>query len=165
MDIKIGTTSVGEDASSEKREKMKAKDDATTTTTLGMRISGLRVFQCKRGEYVAKDKPWGKKVKDSTMGEALSTFFHNGEKIRSDVVAQFITRLKQIKVWMDHQKDLRFYSSSLLFLYEGDENSPLKTDIRMIDFAHVHAIKDGGRDEGYILGLNNTIKFFEKLSH
>jgi len=28
----------------------------------------------------------------------------------------------------------------------------------MIDFAHVHPIKDGGFDEGYLFGLKSLIK-------
>jgi hypothetical protein len=45
MDIKIGITSVGEDASPEKREAMRKKDEGSTTVTLGLRISGMRVCE------------------------------------------------------------------------------------------------------------------------
>jgi hypothetical protein len=39
----------------------------------------------------------------------------------------------------------------------------VKAVLKMIDFAHVSEIKDGGRDEGYIFGLKNLIKFLEDI--
>jgi len=167
MDIKIGTSSVGEDASEEKKASMKAKDDATTTTTLGIRLSGFRVYQPKKGEYVLKDKSFGKKVKDNTMTDSLAVFFNNGEKVRKHVVEAFLAKVKEVQQWMESQKDLRFYSSSLLFLYEGDETDTAnpKVDLRMIDFAHVHPIKDGGRDEGYVTGVKNLVRVLGEVAH
>jgi len=44
------------------------------------------------------------------------------------------------------------------------EGNDVKGDIRMIDFAHVSDIKDGGIDDGYLFGLRNLINFFTKLS-
>ena len=43
LDIKMGTSSVGEDASPEKKAAMRAKDESTTTVSLGIRICGFRV--------------------------------------------------------------------------------------------------------------------------
>lgn len=43
LDIKMGTSSVGEDATPEKKESMRKKDESTTTVTLGIRICGFRV--------------------------------------------------------------------------------------------------------------------------
>lgn len=43
IDIKMGTSSVGEDATPEKRKEMEKKDLSTTTVTLGIRIVGGRV--------------------------------------------------------------------------------------------------------------------------
>jgi hypothetical protein len=51
-----------------------------------------------------------------------------------------------------------------LFLFEGLEGEPVNVDVRMIDFAHVHQINDGGCDEGYIFGLKNLIQHFEALA-
>jgi len=165
MDIKMGISSVGEDATPEKKESMRKKDESTTTVTLGIRICGLRVFQSKKNEYIVKDKPWGKKVKDNSMNESIGLFFNNGESIRKDVIKAFLPKLKQVEQWFKSQKHLRFYSSSLLFLYEGSSTEPVKVDVRMIDFAHVHEIHDGGKDDGYITGLTNLIKAFEQLAN
>jgi 1D-myo-inositol-tetrakisphosphate 5-kinase/inositol-polyphosphate multikinase len=43
LDIKMGTTSVGEDASPEKKAAMRAKDESTTTVSIGIRVSGFKV--------------------------------------------------------------------------------------------------------------------------
>jgi len=168
MDIKMGTSSVGEDANPEKKASMKAKDEATTTSSLGIRLSGFRVYYPSTKEYIVKDKSWGKKVKDNTIKTSIASFFYNGQKMDKRIIRAFLVRLTQLHAWMSSQKELRFYSSSLLFLYEGDEANDTRDtpmiDLRMIDFAHVHMIRDGGFDEGYLFGLNNLIRIFTELS-
>jgi len=99
------------------------------------------------------------------MNESIGLFFNNGESIRKDVIKAFLPKLKQVEQWFKSQKHLRFYSSSLLFIYEGSSTEPVKVDVRMIDFAHVHEIHDGGKDDGYITGLTNLIKAFEQLAN
>lgn len=69
---------------------------------------------------------------------------------------------------MESQTDLKFISSSLLFIYEGDESAdvekPAKITLKMIDFAHVSALKDGNKDEGYIFGTKNLIEDLQTLT-
>jgi hypothetical protein len=48
MDIKMGVSSVGEDATPEKKANMRKKDEATTSVSLGIRICGLRVYFSNR---------------------------------------------------------------------------------------------------------------------
>jgi hypothetical protein len=43
IDIKMGTSSVGEEATPEKRAAMALKDKTTTTVSLGIRVVGARV--------------------------------------------------------------------------------------------------------------------------
>jgi len=166
MDIKMGTSSVGEDATPEKKASMGAKDAKTTTTKIGIRLSGLRVYHPTKSAYEVRDKDFGKKVKEETFLDALRLFFSNGETTRKQAVLDALRVLRRIKEYISNQKDLRFYSSSLLFIYEGDdiEGNHSGMDIRMIDFAHVHPIHDGGRDEGYIFGLTHLLGLMETLS-
>jgi hypothetical protein len=44
MDIKIGIQSFGEDADPVKKQKMREKDEQTTTVSLGFRITALNVI-------------------------------------------------------------------------------------------------------------------------
>jgi len=154
----------GEDASVEKRVMMEARDKSSTTATLGMRISGFRVYHSTTGEYIVKDKEWGKTVTKETIADALSFFFTDGKCLRKSIIQDVLTKLCPIKEWMETQRQFRFYSSSVLILYEGDETiNNSSSEIRLIDFAHVHTITDGGRDEGYIIGITNLIKYLQTL--
>ena len=51
MDIKMGKTSAGEDASPEKREQMLKKDVKSTTSSLGLRITGMKVRSTNSSAY------------------------------------------------------------------------------------------------------------------
>jgi hypothetical protein len=158
-DIKMGTSSVGEDASPEKKASMGAKDAATTTATLGIRLVGARVYQVDKDDYLQYDKKWGQALKDENFTENLAKFFHNGKEYVTEVIDPFLELLKPLEEWFDKQSELRFYSSSLLFIYDGHPDANRKdVRLKMIDFAHVHPIKDGGKDDGYILGLKNLRK-------
>jgi len=166
LDVKIGTTSVGEDASPEKRAAMEKKDRGTTTASLGLRITAMKVYQTKTDDFKSYDKVWGKSVTETTIVESLSKFLDNGAEIRKDLIHGFIEILRKVQAFFDGQKELRFYSSSLLFLYDGkkpDGSAAPRVDIRMIDFAHVHEIKDSGKDDGYIFGLKNLIEKLEAI--
>jgi len=163
LDVKMGITSVGEDASPEKKEAMKKKDMGTTTHSIGIRITAMKVYQTASGQYESFGKPWGKAVTDATMVESLQKFFHNGTHLRRDLIAKFMEKLIPIQKFIESQSVYRYYSSSLLFLYDGDESGSKEVDIRLIDFAHVHEIKDGGKDEGYIFGMKNLITHLQKI--
>lgn len=86
---------------------------------------------------------------------------------------------------VEQLESFRFYTSSLLILYEGkntdgnsNESSRPPTerpftkrpstsspvDVRMIDFAHsVHSPKDQGPDQGYLFGLKSLIAQLQML--
>jgi len=162
MDIKMGTISAGEDADEKKRQRMLQKDQGTTTISLGIRFSGMRVYHSSSDEWLKRDKAWGKKLTDTTILDALKQYFSDGQKIRTEVVNKFLNKLAEIKAWFDKQSLLRIYSSSLLFVYDGSGKNPDVT-IKMIDFAHVFDIKDHGKDESYLIGLNNLIACLKKL--
>ena len=49
----------------------------------------------------------------------VSKFFHNGFFLRKDAIAASIQKIEKILQWFESQKQLSFYASSLLFVYEG----------------------------------------------
>lgn len=49
----------------------------------------------------------------------LARFFHNGEELRKDAISLSIHKIRKILHWFEGQKQLHFYASSLLFVYEG----------------------------------------------
>jgi len=163
MDIKMGTTSAGEDADPVKRAEMEKKDNESTTVALGMRITGMKVYKADKGEFQQFSKSWGRKVTPETMKDALATYFSDGIKLRKDILRLFFEKLEPINKWFENQFKLRFYSSSLLFVYEGDTSREPVVKLRMIDFAHVFPINDGGKDDGYLCGLKNLKKYLHEL--
>jgi len=87
----------------------------------------------------------------------------NSESIRRRVVCNFLHQLNVIRKWFEDNQSLRFYSSSLLFVYEGDvsvDNNDV-TNLRMIDFCHVQ--RESGGDPGYLHGLQNVIKVLSDI--
>ncbi|CAN8001521.1 unnamed protein product [Ixodes hexagonus] len=107
-------------------------------------------------------------------------------QLSSQFCMSFLLRLPWALQAVEQLESFRFYTSSLLILYEGkntDGNSnesnrppterayvkrPPATsslvDVRMIDFAHsVHNPKDQGPDQGYLFGLESLIAQLQML--
>jgi len=134
----------------------------STSEELGFRICGIRCYQPWTDSYVVKDKPWGTNVKADMMLTDLKIFLHNGNQIRYKIVKAMLPMLFEIREYFRNQTNFKFYGSSLLFVYDG-ANPNAKVLVKMVDFAHTNFVKDEGRDESYICGIDNVIKFFEAL--
>jgi len=164
MDVKMGTRTAGEDSNIFKKNFMISKDKSTTSFVLGLRLVALKTYNVTNQTYYEITRSEANEIGNKEMlHRALLSFFNNGEKIRVDVVTYYIKRIYVLLNWMKEQTLYRFYSSSLLFVYDGadlNDNNPV-ADVRMIDFAHVFEIKDGGTDKGYTKGLKQLLKFFE----
>ena len=104
---------------------------------------------------------------------ALVEFFDNGRTKRHDVLPEIILRLESLYKTIGSLSKYRFYSGSLLIVYDGLPQSNL-IDIRMIDFAH--SIYDPstndettasnnhmGPDKGYLSGLECLIAVFKEI--
>jgi len=89
-------------------------------------------------------------------------FFDNGLGVRKDLVNQAIPWLKELKAWFETKPTARMFSSSVLFTFDGAKDGG-QLGIRLIDFAHVFPITDGGKDDGYIFGIQKMIEIFEEM--
>lgn len=115
--------------------------------------------------------------------QALSQFLHDGIRLRTELLEPILRRLQALLTVIRSQSSYRFYSSSLLIIYDGEppqtapapqttqgstsgstSGDPAKVDVRMIDFAHTTykgSWNEGttyeGPDPGYIFGLENLI--------
>ena len=73
-------------------------------------------------KWVSRDKDYGKAVTAEGMKDALAEFFNSGSAgLRRDVLATYVAQLQHLYDLFSSQRELRFYSSSLLFVYDADQ--------------------------------------------
>ncbi|XP_072041973.1 inositol hexakisphosphate kinase 3-like [Amphiura filiformis] len=186
MDLKMGSRTYSDDFSVEKRKAHIAKAEATTSATLGMRICGMQVYNSETGKFMCRNKYYGRRLSKDGLMKGLRDFLHNGHRVRTELIPHIIHKLQELIHLVSQQNCLRFYSSSLLIMYEGhtglsgDNNGDsmdLKrdpsVDIKMIDFANTYhkgcknssnTAVHNGPDTGYMYGLENLVQMLEKLT-
>jgi len=156
MDVKMGTQSFEPDAPPEKRARELIK--YPEQKKLGFRITGLRVYNIKQKQHIVVDKAH---LPSGNILANLGKGFYDGERLRIPVLKEILAKIKTVLDWFLLQNSLWFVSSSLLLTYEGDPSCPVKTDLKIIDFAHIR--NGDSKDTGFILGLQNLIERLETL--
>lgn len=125
LDIKLGAQLWDNDAPQDKRDRLDAVSDKTTSRALGMRVAGMRVWkkgeEDKDGYYKVYDKHYGRTFSAETVIEAIKEFFAAdiSEPQVKLIAERFRTKVSEIKAVLEAAES-RMYSASLLFVYEGD---------------------------------------------
>jgi 1D-myo-inositol-tetrakisphosphate 5-kinase/inositol-polyphosphate multikinase len=165
LDIKIGTTRASPDVDEERRKHILAKEKNTAATQIGLRVSGMRVWNEETNTFVQYSKSWGRAVQPENFVESLALFF-DVQKDRTcyvkSIVPQYLNLLESLYRWALKQSSLRFFGSSLLFIYDG-ANPDKEPRFKMVDFAHVFPIHNAEHDEGLITGLRNLMSYFTTI--
>lgn len=135
IDVKLGRILHDENASNEKMSRLGQVSRTTTSGSLGFRICGMKIqrnsetsnlesnhFEPAGDDYILINKDFGYSLKKHNIKDAFNMFFNHG-----DLSARRIIQLKRIFLQRLQllyntllEEEVRMFSSSLLFIYEGD---------------------------------------------
>ena len=79
------------------------------------------MFQANTGHYICHNKYYGRRLSADGVEEALIEFLHNGYGLRIDLIESMLDKLRKLYSMLAKQNKFRFYSSSLLIMYDGSE--------------------------------------------
>jgi len=138
-----------------------------------------KVYQSSTDEYICHSKYHGRRLDSDGVRRTLRCFLHDGRRLLTELVCSILDRLQRLEKVIKRLDSYRFYSSSLLIMYDGAdtdcgdtkrETSPRQLAVCMIDFAHAtHSgflgdpVVHIGPDRGYLFGLQNLIRLFEEI--
>ena len=83
----------------------------------------LQVYNRVNKQICYLDKYYGRKLDRKGLLRTLREFFHNGLRTRHELMWPIIARLREIRDSLERLRSYRFYSSSLLVIYEGDPSA------------------------------------------
>ncbi|KAL1876448.1 hypothetical protein Daus18300_002692 [Diaporthe australafricana] len=140
VDVKLGQRLWADDAPLEKKRRFDKISAETTHRELGFRIAGMRVYKGSNNpedldeeDYRIYDKDYGRKdVNCDNIVEAFRGFLYNrragiDDEYARAVAEAFLRDLKHVCHVLENE-ETRMYSSSLLFIFEGD-GPALKAEI------------------------------------
>eukprot|EP00916_Digyalum_oweni_P015620 GHVL01025644.1.p1 GENE.GHVL01025644.1~~GHVL01025644.1.p1 ORF type:complete len:290 (-),score=41.50 GHVL01025644.1:40-909(-) len=161
LDIKMGKRLYGDDATPEKQQRMIKKAIGTTSEMFGMRISGgkscieeQQAFCIEKDECISLDF--------NQLKEVLKHFITppgQATEKSLEIANHYFGECCKMSDFMQKQKLFNFYSSSILFTFDGHTLASPCPRAKMIDFAHV-TIFSNCLDEGYVEGLQNLTRLW-----
>ncbi|XP_013889550.1 inositol-trisphosphate 3-kinase B [Austrofundulus limnaeus] len=143
---------------------MQWRETISSTATLGFRIEGVK----KEDGTVNRD------FKKTKTREQVVTAFKDFVKGNKDILNQYLTRLKEIRVTLETSsffKSHEVIGSSLLFVHDGKG----RAKVWMIDFGkttplpdgeeltHRASWKEGNREDGYLFGLDSLVDIISSM--
>lgn len=134
----------------------------STSGYVGFRLCGLKVYNNEDKNYTVKDKYWGRDIQLNDLLENLKLYFFNGKNIRFKVLKEIIEKLVRIREEIKNT-NWRFWSSSILLIYDGNEIEGSNSNVKLIDYAHTETEGYSDYDENLLFGLDNLITYLKLL--
>ncbi len=79
----------------------------------------LQVYQASTGHYICHNKYYGRNLKTEGVQDTLHQFLHSGNKLRVELIDPILEKLRKLYSTLSKHNTFRFYSSSLLIMYDG----------------------------------------------
>ena len=132
LDVKLGARLWADDAPMAKRVKLDKVAEETTSKPLGLRIAGMKTYQGapsnREGNitpdgYRFYDKMYGRNFSAETIAQGFEEYFQLTKGLKAKgvirkVIRRFIEDLRAMESVIEREES-RMYSASLLFVYEG----------------------------------------------
>jgi hypothetical protein len=122
LDLKLGTTRWAPDSDRTRESHIRNKEDGTLAQQIGLRISGMRVWQAESDSFVQYPKSWGRQLTHVNFADSLALFFAvwpDRSAIYHNVIPKFLAKLEYLLDWSVKQRSLSFFGTSLLMIYDG----------------------------------------------
>ncbi|KAI3671478.1 hypothetical protein L1987_87216 [Smallanthus sonchifolius] len=180
MDIKIGSRTWAPEASEAYIAKCLKKDRESTSTSLGFRISGLKVYIGDESGFYKPDRNYVRKTGPDDVRLLLRNFVSSNPSSDSETglgpdcsLASsvyggpngILAQLLELKTWFEDQTIYHFYACSLLFMFDNGlalKGGGSNAEVKLIDFAHV-TDGNGVIDHNFLGGLCSLIKFISDI--
>lgn len=102
---------------------------------------------------MCRNKYYGLKLCEEGFKEELITFLHNGQQFRTELIEPLLYKLRKLHKVIEKQHSFRFYSSSLLLMYEGHVENGDEVSNNCCCFAKE---QENGRSKQEQLSRNNS---------